>query len=318
MGKEKKKKKTKKIPGNVFKFETLHIEPHRWGFLPMAVELFLHTDNSQSVSKQNSAIIKKNEHPLLRYGVELSTRQSFIACMADLYAYSHDGVVPSLSEMRKHIIDRLSLDIYLQIHNGSLVSTFRPTRKHIDDITVEKYKNTGFYTSITNKDDIAQYRFLIDTIASYENFIAFLEDDDAFIDHTYLWDIITSPETGIFKDGINLVILDMLDSDITDDIALVCPTNSYQDKLYEPSRGTVILLKNKEYYEPVYMYGQTPYQTSSSDKPAIKIFHNNNIPNELVRVFDMIERTTAKYCPPKQSLPRVYNFKSKPTCTTDT
>ena len=56
---EKKKKKTKKIPGNVFKFETIHIEPHRWGFLPMVVELFLHTDNSRSVSKQNPAVIKK-------------------------------------------------------------------------------------------------------------------------------------------------------------------------------------------------------------------------------------------------------------------
>ena len=39
-------------------------------------------------------------------------------------------------------------------------------------------------------------------ITSYTNFISFLNDKNSIIDHTYLWDIITSPNKNLFIQSI--------------------------------------------------------------------------------------------------------------------
>jgi hypothetical protein len=53
-------------------------------------------------------------------------------------------------------------------------------------------------------------------VCAYENFIDFLNDDDAVIDHTYLWDLVCMSNKYIFgQDGINLVIFEIPNDDIT-------------------------------------------------------------------------------------------------------
>lgn len=297
-----------RIGMGVMGVDKVHIDKSRWGFLPLSIELFLRTDNSTSISKNNPALIKKMETPLLRYGVEYSDKQSFIACIADLYTYNNNIPVPSISEMRKIIVSHISLDVYVKSNNGSLVSIFQPKKTIVDDITVEKYKTTELYKSIDDLSNVAKNRFLKDTIASYQNFIAFMENDDSFIDHTYVWDIITSAETGIFKNGINIALIEIVDNDITDNVAVLCPSNSYATKPFDLAKGTCILLKQDKFYTPIYLYGNTN-ASKLTKKNAVKIFSHQNTPPNLLNVFEMINKTTSKYCKPRESLPNVYDYK---------
>ena len=285
------------------------IDVSRWGFLPLSVELFLRTDNSISVTKNNPSLIRQTETPLLRYGVNYSHNQSFIACIADLYTYHNNINTPTLAEMRKIIISHITLDIYIKLNNGSIVSIFQPKKTSISDITVETFKNTNFYKSFDDLSNISQNNFLKDTIASYQNFTAFLNNDDSFIDHTYMWDIISSPDTGIFKQGINIALIEIVDNDITDNVSLLCPTNSYASKLFDLSKGTCILLKHNSVYEPIYLYGNTK-MSKITKKNAVKIFYQQNTPPNLLNVFNMINKTTNSFCKPKPSMPTVYDYKT--------
>ena len=57
------------------------------------------------------------------FGVEKSNKQSFIACIADVYTFHHDVDVPSIKKMRKIISDSISLDLYLKVFNDLVLST---------------------------------------------------------------------------------------------------------------------------------------------------------------------------------------------------
>ena len=297
-----------RIGMNILGFDKFPIDQSRWGFLPLSVELFLHTDNSTSISKNNAALIRQNETPILRYGVEYSHNQSFVACIADLYTYHNNISTPSIDEMREIILSKITLDIYIKSNNGSLVTIFQPKKTIIDDITIELYKNTNFYAGFDDLLNASQNNLLKDTIASYHNFIQFMKNKDSFIDHTYMWDIVTSPDTGLFENGINIALLEIINNDITDNISVLCPTNSYSSQLFDLSKGTCIILKQNDNYEPIYLYGNT--KTSKlTKKNAVKIFYQHNTPSNLLNVFNMINKTTNSYCKPKNSMPTVYDYK---------
>ena len=102
------------------------------------------------------------------------------------------------------IIEKISLDKFMNLQNGNLVSLFQPKKVNISDIQVENYSDTDFYNSI-DLSDKSQYTLLKFTISSYENFKQYLKDEDSIIDHTFLWDIVSSPKIDLFKD-IDVVI----------------------------------------------------------------------------------------------------------------
>ena len=94
------------------------------------------------------------------------------AAFLDIYTYHNDRKVPSIPEMTNIIIEKLTLDYFLQVHNGNLVSMFRPRRINSSDLNTEKYSNTKFYKTL-NLNNSSQNTFLKNTIASYESFISF-------------------------------------------------------------------------------------------------------------------------------------------------
>ena len=61
------------------------LEKNKIGFLPLSIQKTLHFDNLDCVTKQAPNLLRTNKQCLLRYGVENSNKQSFIACIADLY-----------------------------------------------------------------------------------------------------------------------------------------------------------------------------------------------------------------------------------------
>ena len=302
---------------NIFGVERVPIPQYRWGFLPISIELFLHTDNSKYAVKNNPALIQPHKRPLLRYGVEASQHQSFVAVLADVYSYYHNVPVPTIAEMREILAKSIKIDQYIRFHNGSLASIFKPNNKKvkIDDITVEKYADSDFYKSI-DLNSPAQYHFLQDTIASFENFLSYLKGGDSMIDHTYLWDIVSSPESPIFtssannsKGGLNMMILRIYDNDSTDNVELLCPTIAYSNNIYIKGRGTIVILLHNDFYEPIYLFEDKDKQYPI---PPVKIFTQNEGTFELKQmqmIFDIIMETSKKSCKPIPNRPRVYEYK---------
>ena len=303
------------------------IPQYRWGFLPPSIETFLGSDHLKAVMKNNYALIKQNIPVFLRYGVEQSSKHSFIGCLADIYA-NQQGYVskkqkiqsPTVKDMQLILRDAITLDLFLQYHNGSLASIFQPKRieeteyyidaktQHqckIDEIVRQKYASTVFYKSI---DLIvpAQCDFLNDTIASYENFLKYIQDENSIIDHTYLWDAVCFANPKLFKNGLNLVILRILNNDVTDNVELLCPSNSYSKQLYDPNKETLILLKHDEFYEPIYLY-----ENKSGGGHSIKTFSSkqSNIKN-IQYVLQTIQKSTNEKCGPLPSMPYRYHFKT--------
>jgi len=280
----------------------------RWGFLPLSVQYFLQSDNSKSVDKNNNKFLRtdKNTTTLLRVGVENSSKKSFIACIAELYAYKYTNIekTPTIQSMCEIIATNVSIDLFLSYHNGSLASIFRPKIVDLEMIDPTLYEDSRFMKSLDQTND-THIDFINDTIASYENFQEFLKNENSYIDHTYLWDIICSPNPGLFPNGCNLAILQIRNVDMTDDIELLCPTSVYSAVLFDIRKETFILIKHDEFFEPVYLFN------SKIGKGTRSITINKTFVEErspIKNILQMIRNSIQKYCSPKSSMPKVYKF----------
>ena len=49
-------------------------------------------------------------------------------------------------------------------------------------------------------------KFLDNIINAMNNFKAYLQDPTQIIDHTYLWDIVSTPHPNLFPTGINIIL----------------------------------------------------------------------------------------------------------------
>ena len=291
------------------------LEPGRWGYLPVEIQLMLREVNADcQISKTNTNL--KDNHPcLLRHGVEVNNKQSFISCISDAIFFGKKALDENnkptnqmaknltIKEMRERIIKSISIDTFVKYQNGNLVADFNDYKKKID---VNQYKNTKLFTKLdmTKEDDKLYYSKVI---SAYENFISFLRDDDALIDHTYLWDIISMPNKYLFPNGVNLIIFQLPKDDITNNVELLCPTNHYSSEFYESRKPTIILMKDNGYYEPIYSYSTNKKKISITKEfkeydaklsKTLRVFFK-----EIVRpLFDLL-------CEPLDSMPNVYKAK---------
>jgi hypothetical protein len=309
--KEERKAKPAKSENYIVGIDKINIGPGRWGLLPFSVQAFLHEDNNKCIAKSEEAekaVFNKEDICLLRYGVEKNDKQSFLGCVAVMYANKHKlPKIPTIKEMKDILIESLNLDHFIHSYNGSLISTFKPARIDIGELDYNKpaITNSEFYNEI-NMDDEKQMDLLNDIIAAFENFLAFLEDDTIEIDHTYLWDIVTEPDDVLMPGGYNLVILEMPKDDLRDNMQIVCPTHSSSNVLYDPAKETVLLLKqsNKDgnYYELICGYAKKEIN-------IVRAFREDNTPSNIKYVLNIIQKTTNKYCAPLPGLPKQYDFK---------
>ena len=304
-GDKKAKKQERGFNYYIMGHDKFPIPQDRWGYLPLVVELFLQTDNSISMNKKNNAQLLEDTPTLLRYGVQPSNQQSFLSCISDIYGFSKNTNALSIDDMRTLLKDAMSLDLYVKCQHGSLASMFQPKKYHLEEETIVQYYASEFYKTIDMKKE-AERDFFEDTVASLENFKTFLTDKDAIIDHTYLWDFITLPNPRLFTHGINLVILEIVDNDVTDNIQMLCPTNSYAETLFDPKKKTVILLKRDKYYEPIYVLTDS---TQTEGKIKITKWFDYDSIDSIQHVLSMIEKTTSRRCSPMESMPRVYKYK---------
>jgi hypothetical protein len=280
-----------------------NLRQKRFGFLPPAVERFFQINHNKVVSKNNPALIRMNVPVLLRYGVEQSVKQSFIGCLADIYASQKSIDLPNISEMRSIIAKSITLDMFLKYNNGSLPSVFKTKKRQLGADIIQKYVETEFYKSLDTSKE-SQFDFLEDTVSSFENFLAYLQDENARIDHTYLWDVITSKNQALFSNGFNLVILNLVDNDITDKVEILCPVNSYSKNHFSSLKDSILLLKRGEFYEPIYLY-----ELKENKIVIKKSFREENVMKNIKNTFAAIKNSMNNYCSPLPSMPKIYKFK---------
>jgi len=308
---------------------------HRWGFLPIAVQKFLHEVNEECQISKTNMNLKLHHMCMLRHGVEVNSRQSFIACIASAIFYAqkddkkplitryipnakHD--VPTIKEMKEIIISSLDLDTFIKYQNGDLITSFSDPNL---EVNIEDYKNTKLYkkmvisvktstkrsimnTEGVNQSSVASKQFVMKTAQSFENFKKYLRDDKISIDYTYLWDLICMPNPKLFETGINLIILEIPEDDATNNIELVCPTNHYSVHAYNAKKRSLLLIKRENYFEPIY-----GYRNDGKNIHITKTFseYDKQLPKTLRAVFvKIIKPTLGEKCRSFISRPKEYRF----------
>jgi len=289
--------------------------PGRWGYLPGEIQTMLHEVNADcQISKTNTNI--KDNHPcLLRHGIEVSDKQSFVACISDVIFFGKKltigdakltnkmSRVLTIKEMKKLIINFLTIDEFIKYQNGNLVIDFSDVNKSVD---ITKYENTKLFSKLDmSKPEDKEYYFKV--VSAFENFIKFLSDDDVIIDHTYLWDIISMPNKYLFPNGVNIVIFQIPNDDITNNVQILCPTNHYSSEFYQARKPTIIIMKKDEYYEPIYLY------TTNNKKLSVsKEFkeYDPQLSKTMRAVFkEIIKPFFDIICRPLDSMPNIYKAK---------
>ena len=263
--------------------EKMPLEKNKIGFLPLSIQKTLQFDNLDCVTKQAPNLLRTNRQCLLRYGVENNSKHSFIACIADLYEtlVLNNSKSISINAMKKIIIASINIDSFIKYNNGNLPHIFISNNFNelASTIKLNKYSSSMLYKQLVSKntnklDDEAHIIFIKKIINSFENFKAYIESNN-YIDYTYLWDIICKSNDLLFPNGLNLIILDITNEDITDNIKIICPKQSYSDEFIDLKKKCLLLIQKNEYFEPIYLINNTidyyivktfSFATSKQDK----------------------------------------------------
>ena len=311
---------TKLIYDYIYGPEKFPIPAQRFGYLPVVLQKFF---NDFHINCQISSLdtrIKSNYNCLVRHGVEYNDKQSFVACMSDVYSYISLPTILSIKDFKNVIISSLSLDEFITYQNGNLLTQFQPfidVGQTIDDVypyqeteipsLMNKYQGDGIFLRTSTNT-----KYLKNLILAYENFIQYLKDDNVTIDHSYLWDIVSKPNPKLFDQGLNLLILSIPDDDNTSNIELVCPKNHYSGVFYESRKPYLILIQQGNYFEPIYSYKNIGKKTlkikikkTFTDYDA---YINPPIKNFIQKVVKPIFENQS-LCFPQKSMPNKYKFK---------
>jgi ASC-1-like (ASCH) protein len=297
--------------------------------LPIAIQTMLHEVNADCQISKTNTNLKQNHPCLLRHGVEINKKQSFIACISSALFYGQRDEqtkkplitkyipnskreVPTIKEMKKLIIEAIDIDKFIKYQNGDLITSFANQELKVN---IEDYKNSKLFqkmlTKETDNNKKEEIREFIERVAqAFETFKQFLEDDKINIDYTYLWDIVSMPNSKLFEVGINLIILEIPEDDATNNIDLVCPTNHYSIHAYDARKRSLILIKRENYFEPIYGYrndGNRIYITKTFSE------YDRKLPKNLRAVFTkIIKPTIGEKCRAFISRPNEYRFKQAP------
>jgi hypothetical protein len=289
------------------------------GYLPIAVQKFLGYNCKELCQQSTSETrLKLNSPCLLHKGMEKSKEQSFLACIADMYSDMNYGdlsekpkvkiskrSIMSISQIKKMLLDILNIDNFIIFQNGNLVSIFG-TDKEVD---VVQYKDSILFKSLQKSMKPSDFTpYFKKVVTALHNFRDYIKDDSVVINYEYLWDIVCLPSSsgGLFKNGLNLIILNSPDDDITTKIELMCPSNHYSSHNYDINKRILILYSRNGFFEPVYRY--TRLEKNLYD--VRKLFYLPDIGSTMPAI-EPIMRTIwsnlVNKCNPLSSLPETYN-----------
>jgi len=104
-------------------------QENRFGYLPIAVQKFLHTDNKKCQVSDMDIKLKDDHECLLRHSVEINQNQSFVACIADIWFESYKKIhkekgKPTIKRMKEIFVETLTIDNFVTLQNGNLIKLF--------------------------------------------------------------------------------------------------------------------------------------------------------------------------------------------------
>jgi len=305
--KPQKKEKAPELENYVIGPEKFPILKGRWGYLPTAIQKILMEVNYKCQISKNNTNIRPDHTCLVRHGVESDINQSFIGCIADAIYFTkldenkQPMQIPTIKKMKEIIVESLTIDSFLTYQNGDLVIMFMDD-SGMDSQKIEKYKDSNLYKKTDNG------AFFNKVVGSFENFIDFLKSSDTIIDYTYLWDIVCRPNPMLFKSGINLVILEIPNNDITNNVDFICPTNHYSSHLFDGKKPTLVLIKQESFFEPIYSYR---FNKSNETLFVGKLFSEYDTKLS-VTMRDFFKKVVKPYmqnmCMPIPSIPNLYKM----------
>jgi hypothetical protein len=185
--------------------------------------------------------------------------------------------------------------------------------KNFFSASLKKYSTSTLYKKITTTNGSGssdELNFIKKVAQAYETFIEFLRNNTIFIDYTYLWDLVCIPNPNLFDSGVNLIILEIPDDDVTNNVELVCPTNHYSIHTYDARKRSLMLVKRDTYFEPIY-----GYRNDEKRILVTKTFseYDRNLQKKLRAVFSkIIKPTLGEKCRTFLSKPNEYRFKQPP------
>jgi hypothetical protein len=274
------------------------LDKGRWGYLPISIQNLLHYQGDRcQISKTNTNL--RDNHPcLLRHGIESNKNQSFLACLADVLNYGKDTDL-TVKQLKEKIVNAINIDNFIVYHNGNLVNNFYDGNLNV---AIEKYQTSKLYKKINMSNEFELF-YLKKVINAYDNFVMYLKDDSVVIDHTYLWDVISMPNENIYPSGINILILELPNDDITSNVRLICPTNHHAKELYQSKKPSILLLKEDGYYEPIY----TVLNNKSSRQVTKYIKENDKLLSKTLKAFinDTVKPIYDNICRPQESTIKV-------------
>ena len=302
----------------ILSYDSFPMNNDRLGYLPPALARFLNVDYSQVINKSNPELLTNNIKTMLRIGSEQSNNKSFVGCLAEIHhtMTKPPGQKMSINDFCDHIANSISIDDFLLYNNGSLMSQFK-TNSTIKSSEINQYRNSRVYKSLHIKDTKEHEKYLNDIIVSYKNFKAFLKDPNSIVDHTYLWDIVCNNIPVILSESINLIIIEFQNNDVTNNVSILCPTNSYSTNIFDENKNSVLLYKNQNFYELITFVEQVDKHKKVdltqriNKKYQITEFFKitNNVVPELNDVMKSISNNIKK-CSPLSSNIKTYEFKT--------
>jgi hypothetical protein len=295
------------------------LQQNRFGYLPLAIQKFLHTDNKKCQISELNTNIKPNHTCLLRHSIEISSTQSFIACIADIWFGStrnKEKTRPTIQRMKEILIKALTIDEFVTLQNGNLLQIFFPSsdaeeaadENPLNDMEnyAEVYSNSNSKLyEVADKTNAEQMNTLIIVAKAYKKFIDYLKDDTVEIDYTYLWDLICKPNPKLFPPGVNMVILELSKKDITDNVEILCPANHYSASFFESKKNAIIMLKVDNYYEPIYAY-ETKDDVINITR-SFNLMRKDVLPN-IKYTLNLIKKSLNNKCGALASMPGIYKF----------
>jgi hypothetical protein len=216
----------------------------------------------------------------------------------------------------KILADAVNINDFVRYGNASFTAAFRPHAIEEGKETAivdnegeawikiksiwknKKTKEMGFPKTVKtmtvdpHDDDCAKYNgkeideIVLEKMAAYEMYKIYLENPAIEKELEYIWDLV-SIKNGLFKEGLNMVIMEIKNNDMTESIDVMCPTTTYNKTKFHIDKPTTFLIKHpNNLFEPVYMYDTT------APKNPIKTFSNNEISPKNIKSLLMRMNTT--------------------------
>ena len=285
--------------------EKFPLEEGRFGYLPYVVQKFIDTDNKKCQISATNKNLKKQQPCYLRKGTENSKNKSFIASIAEIYSEKNNNQVLTIEKfIQEKILKMLTPDIFVTLQNGSLIAEFQSSS--LENVNIEDINGSIVYSKMKTTNPIQLQKIT----SALHNFKEYIASPASHVNYTYLWDLICQPNTLLFPDGINLVIMNLPQDDITANINIICPTNYYSITKYDPNKHTAFIIQKYEYFEPIYIVvdksTSSVYNmvTTKTYSPEVM----TKIPN-LKKLSETIQDIYASMCKPLLSLPMSYKYK---------